>query len=51
MLWCGGVGSFRIGMDCNWLVSGGVGVGVFWGAWVVVRVDKAHGAKKNDSSD
>ena len=47
MLWCGGVGSFRIGMDCNWLVSGGRRRGCFFlGAWVVVWVDKAHGAKK-----
>ena len=34
----------RVGLQ---LVSvGGVGVGVFFGAWVVLWVDKAHGAKK-----
>ena len=34
----------EIGLDCNWLVSGAWVV--FLGAWVVVWVDKAHGAKK-----
>ena len=49
MATCFGAGEWaryidRVGLQ---LVSvGGVGVGIFLGAWVVVWVDKAHGAKK-----